>query len=348
MRADSNRIRRPAGILPRTARARAESGRRSALTLLELLVVIAIASVLIAILIPSLRGARDQARSVACRSNLRQLMHGMLLYATDDGALPGTHTLFHMQRLFGAEWPRPAGVTWDGARDRIVDFNVTAPYEKPYDRDPEFRAHVPRRGTLFPYIQSENTYRCPADRPGPVDDSPRGGGGNGRLSYALNGYVGYQPPERLGQFTYVAPAPNNPLPNTDATRSFDTGQRVIFAPARFMTMFEEHPKYHLNAAFPDGNFNGLDRVATAPSGNRFGASTDQPAEHRVSRRTRRRPPATCRDRRAQALRVVRPAVLLACQRPARPTQRRRIHQEPAGKLPLATAGVIWIFWGQMW
>jgi prepilin-type N-terminal cleavage/methylation domain-containing protein/prepilin-type processing-associated H-X9-DG protein len=258
----SDRIRRPAGILPRTARARAESGRRSALTLLELLVVIAIASVLIAILIPSLRGARDQARSVACRSNLRQLMHGMLLYATDDGALPGTHTLFHMQRLFGAEWPRPAGVTWDGARDRIVDFNVTAPYEKPYDRDPEFRAHVPRRGTLFPYVQSENTYRCPADRPGPVDDSPRGGGGNGRLSYALNGYVGYQPPERLGQFTYVAPAPNNPLPNTDATRSFDTGQRVIFAPARFMTMFEEHPKYHLNAAFPDGNFNGLDRVAT--------------------------------------------------------------------------------------
>lgn len=239
-------------------------GRRPArgFTLVELLVVISIIALLIAILIPTLSRARHQVRGVVCRSNIKQLMNGMLVYVAEDGAFPGTHSLFYFQSLYGAAWPRPAGVTWDGARDRIVGVNVPPPYEKPYHLDPEFVADVPNKGTLFPYIKDESVYVCPSDKPGASDNSPVGGGGNGRLSYSLNAYVGYKSPEQLGGFTYVADSLDNPLPGDQPARSFHAGERVNIAPARYMAMFEEHPGTNINGSFPDGNFNGLDHLAT--------------------------------------------------------------------------------------
>jgi len=58
--------------------------KRHAFTLIELLVVISIIAVLMAILMPSLRRAKDQARSVACRMNLRQWGIGAIGYAHDN------------------------------------------------------------------------------------------------------------------------------------------------------------------------------------------------------------------------------------------------------------------------
>lgn len=52
-------------------------------TLIELLTVMAIVAVLLAILLPSLRRARDQARQVACMSNLRMVGTAILAYAGD-------------------------------------------------------------------------------------------------------------------------------------------------------------------------------------------------------------------------------------------------------------------------
>jgi prepilin-type N-terminal cleavage/methylation domain-containing protein len=64
--------------------------RRPAFTLIELLVVVAIIALLIAILLPSLRAAREQARSAKCLANLRSIGQGIALYIEDNrDVLPG-------------------------------------------------------------------------------------------------------------------------------------------------------------------------------------------------------------------------------------------------------------------
>ena len=62
-------------------------------TLVELLVVISIIAVLLAILMPSLQKAREQAKSVVCRQNLKQQGLAVRMYADDNkGKLPQADT----------------------------------------------------------------------------------------------------------------------------------------------------------------------------------------------------------------------------------------------------------------
>jgi len=68
---------------------RESTSRAEGFTLIELLVVVAIIAVLIALLLPALAKARDQAMNVHCKNNLRQLFVAGVQYADDhDGFLP--------------------------------------------------------------------------------------------------------------------------------------------------------------------------------------------------------------------------------------------------------------------
>src|SRR5262245_23590624 len=67
----------------RLPNARRDLNGKVAFTLIELLVVVAIISVLVALLLPALVGAKERARRTACKNHLRQFILSTHLYGGD-------------------------------------------------------------------------------------------------------------------------------------------------------------------------------------------------------------------------------------------------------------------------
>ena len=111
----------------------------AAFTFVELLVVIGIITLLVAILLPVIARAREQARTVQCASNLRQIYHAMVMYANEHkGTLPNPVGHPANNKPYSAIWvPRWGEYDWE-------------------------------RGTLWPYIPGgpparQELFLCPTD-----------------------------------------------------------------------------------------------------------------------------------------------------------------------------------------
>lgn len=130
----------------------------SGFTLIELLVVISIIALLIGILLPALSSARDAARLMQCKSNLRQIGVGLFIYATenDDSLPPG------QDNVSGTDWGTliwnvmgVSGSTWSqqDPNDTLREMFLDADTEDQDTSNPNTRLnHYTSHPTLMPVI----------------------------------------------------------------------------------------------------------------------------------------------------------------------------------------------------
>ncbi len=114
--------------------------RASGFSLVELLVAVSVIAVLIALLLPALRAARDTAQRVLCQSRMRQVGIAMQVYRSDFG---GWHP---PQNILPGSLPPP---WYDSGSYRFAELI------RPYLNTPE--------NLSYTSSADENTYMCPSN-----------------------------------------------------------------------------------------------------------------------------------------------------------------------------------------
>jgi prepilin-type N-terminal cleavage/methylation domain-containing protein/prepilin-type processing-associated H-X9-DG protein len=124
---------------------------QKAFTLIELLVVIAIIAILMAVLMPALKRAREGGKRASCLSNLKQMTLTWNMYAdeSDDRLVNGATGY--------------SNITDQGWGSHVGELAWIDGYH-PDDYDAQVQDI--KRGALWPYLRNEKIYACPTGRKG--------------------------------------------------------------------------------------------------------------------------------------------------------------------------------------
>ena len=160
-----------------------DTRRARAFTLIELLVVVAIIAVLVSILLPSLKRARDDAKRVMCAANQRELMKSVLMYADEN-----------------ADYLTPPNWGWPSTSAGLPRGWLVDPPRM--ERRPRFKWNETdmEAGHLWTYAPNAGLFRCPKHytiRKRFNNDARR------VTSYLMNGSVAGFPTGGLEEFERV-------------------------------------------------------------------------------------------------------------------------------------------------
>ena len=232
-------------------------GGVSAFTLIELLVVIAVVGIMAALLLPALAKTKEQARSTACRNNMKQLALAFLMYSEDNEDTfpwPGGHPgrAINSPASYGADWcasPDFTDLLFSPASANLPRFGYNA-----------------ECGSIFPYVTSQprrefdpdfkettGVYRCPSA--GRLGEALR-------VNYSANGWMDPGKPFGSG---VVGPKGVMTTSVTDASRKVllvnEAADSMNMATTAFQPqLFNRKVMLHLdraNVAFMDGHMESI-------------------------------------------------------------------------------------------
>lgn len=152
--------------------------RKRGFTLIELLVVIAIIALLLSILIPAMRKAKEKGRFVICKSSLKQYgLAGTMYLSNNNEYFPHPYQWLYDYQQLNADGILHHACHW---HDERMDF----------DQNPD------HAGTLWPYLATKDIHFCPSLRNLAKEYGHEHAGHQNNIpiypqySYCMNGYLG--------------------------------------------------------------------------------------------------------------------------------------------------------------
>jgi len=233
-------------------------------TLIELLVVIALIALLMGILMPALRKAREVARMIACGGNQKQVILALATYAQDnDSKLPPSSA------DNGGGWHRPNDLNWAqqywSARRPLTDAEMESVKNR-YHYVGRYMGDILKDGKVFNCplsgIKDDDRWPPHGDAAGTYGEFYR----SGRYAFLpctyalLWNFEGYNPPANGGPKPFDAPstmADKNTLVIQDTLMYLESNPEVSWYPNPADAYYSYYSCHPFTGALRAGPYYGL-------------------------------------------------------------------------------------------